>query len=273
MKKISWLCIVCLLFVSVAVFGAWTPIGATSVAEEELRYDNAPVVSKLATETVYYTERELTYVTTDGNAPLYHSAGEKANSCGAIAGAEIVAFYDKYFPNLIEGWDSYYPTTGRYRAQTPAYVIPLMQELYDLMQINVKGHGVSEAEFKSGLTQYFNNRGNSLGYQSIKSGSGISLDDCISAIDNNKVIVLFTTAGDLYNVIVGDSMDGYTTFSITSNHIMMAYGYVIINYYNSNGLFRTEKMLCVATGYPELSSAQYRINSSNFVNGYILNVY
>ncbi len=269
MKKYCWILIAVLLLASVVAFGAWAP---ASAQEDEVRYVDAQVISTISSETIYFTSRDVNLNTTDGKAPFFASAGVGENSCGAVAGAEIVAFYDKYYPNLIPNWESYMPSNGKYKFQDDEHILPLMQELYDLMQINVQGHGVSEAEFKTGLTKYFNNHGYSLGYQNVKSGSGLNFNSCVSAIDNNKIIVLFTTVGDLYFYNVGSSQDTISTYSVTGNHIMIAYGYVEVKYYNDTGLFRTERMLLVATGWGGLSTAYYKINPSNLEAAYMLNV-
>lgn len=270
MKKFCWVLIAVLLLASVVVLGAWVPASAQEA--EEVRYVDAQVISTIATESIYYTSKDVNLKTTDGKAPFFAPEGIGNNACGAVAGAEIVAFYDKYYPNLIPNWESYIPLNGKYMFQDKEHIVPLMQELYDLMQTNVQGHGVSEAEFKTGLTKYFNNHGYSLGYQNVKSGSELDYDACVSAIDNNKIIVLFTTVGNLYFYAEGSDHDNIGTYYVTGNHIMIAYGYVEIKYYNNSGLFRTERMLLVATGWGEPSTAYYKINSTNLEAAYKLNV-
>ena len=270
MKKLLYFALILVLIAGVTVFGAWAPVAQAAVTE--MRYADAPMVASIASEQIYYTSKEMTLVDTDGGAPTFVTTGNLTNSCGAVAGAEIVAFYDKYYPNLIPGWDSYYASSGKYRIQNDTYIAPVMNELYTLMKTNVNGSGTSENEFKVGLQQYFNNRNYSLSYQNIKSGSSMDFNAVKAAVDANKVMVLFITPGEVYDISEWTDHDNYDAYTITGNHIMIAYGYLEIKYYNASGLFRTERLVEVATGHPITSTGFYRINSSNLQAAYVVNV-
>ena len=269
MKKLMYLVLVLVLLTSISMFGAWAPI----VEEEEIRYADAPIVSTAAATQIYYTSRDIVEEReTAGGAPLYNYTAGYSNACGPIAGTAIVAFYDKYYPNLIPDWDSYYPATGKYRPQVTTYTNPVLSELYSLMQTNVKGDGVSESEFKTGLQTYINNHGYSASYTSVISGNSLNYSACKAAIDSNKVIVLFITPGVVYDFAEYSDHDTFTENSIAGNHIMYAYGYIQINYYNNTGLFRTETFLEVSVGRAATTVAYFRVNSSNLQAAYIVNV-
>ena len=270
MKKITYFVLILVLVLGVTVFGAWSPIPSD---ETEIRYTDAPMVASIASEVIPYATKEMTNVQTDGGAPTYTPTANLTNSCGAVAGSEIVAFYDKYYPELIPGWDSYYTSNGKYRKQEGTYVPALMIELYDLMLTNVNGSGTSESEFKVGLQNYFTKRNYSLSYQSVKSGSYLNFDACKAAVDNNKVMVLFITPGEVYVISETTNQDNLNAYTITGNHIMVAFGYLEIKYYNESGqLFRTDRYVKVATGYDYISIAYYKINSSNLEAAYVVNV-
>ena len=270
MKKLTYVVLVLVLLTSVSVFGAWSPIAQ---AETEIRYADAPVVSTLASTQIYFTSREIVEERdTDGGAPLYYLANNLPNSCGPLAGTAIVAFYDKYYPNLIPGWDSYYPATGKYRPQMVNYTDPVLNEIYTLMQTNVKGEGVSESEFKTGLQAYIVNQGYSASYTSAMSGSSLNYNACKAAIDSNKVIALFISPGVVFGLSEYSDHDTYTESTISGNHIMYAYGYLQIKYYNSTGLFATETFLKVSTGRTSPNIAYFSVNSSNLDAAYIVNV-
>ena len=270
MKKIMYFALIIVLVVGVTVFGAWSPV--SQVEATETRYADAPMVSSIASTSIYFTSRDIVEEhNTDGGAPIYDSNEGLANACGPIAGTAITAFYDKYYPNLIPNWDSYYPATGKYRLQV-AQTVPVLNEMYTLMQTNVNGDGVSESEFKTGLQKYFTNHGYTASFQNVKSGSTLNYSACKTAIDSNKVIVLFTSPGNVYDVAEYADHDNILSFSITGNHIMYAYGYFQLKYYNSAGLFRTDTYLLVSTGRSSLSIAYYRVDSSNLDAAYIVNV-
>ena len=271
MKKLMYFTLILIILGSISIFGAWSPIAHAETSEA--RYADSPIISAIAVENVYYTSRVIVdNAKTDGGAPTFVTVDGISNACGAIAGAEIVAFYDKYYPNLIPGWDSYYPATGKYRSQNGTYINPMMQELYRLMQTNVAGEGVSESEFKTGLQQYFTNHGYSASFSSVKSGSTLNYSACKTAVDNNKVMVLFTTPGNIYQISEESNYDAIISYNIGGNHIMIAYGYLQIKYYNGSGLFRTDTYLEVATGRDMPAKAYYKIDSSNLEAAYIVNV-
>lgn len=267
MKKLMYFALISVILLSITMFGAWAPMSSG-----ETRYTDAPILSTYADTTVYYTSKEVVEeARTDGGAPTFLTITGMTNGCGAVAGAEIVAFYDKYYPELIPGWDSYY-ASGKYRGQNATYVNPMMLELYDLMQTNVKGEGVSESEFKTGLQAYFTNHGYTASFQSVKSGSTLNYNACKQAVDSNRIMVLFITPGDIYEIIESSNNDYIASYTISGNHIMIAYGYLQVKYYNSTGLFRTDTYLEVATGSSAPTKAYYRIDSSNLEAAYIVNV-
>ena len=267
MKKLMYFVLVLILLTSVSVFGAWAPI-----AQEEIRYADASTVSTAAATRIYYTSRDVDYNQTAGGAPLYNYTAGYANACGPIAGTAIVAFYDKYYPNLIPGWESYYPATGKYRAQGSPYVTALLDEMYTLMQTNVNGEGVSENEFKTGLQAYINNHGYSASYTSVKSGSTLNYEACKAAINSNKVIAVFIRPGTIYTLGEYSGYDTLTESTITGNHIMFAYGYIQIKYYDSTGLFRTETFLQVAVGLVSTSIAYLKVDATNLEAAHVVNV-
>ena len=269
MKKLLYFALILVLIASASMFGAMAP---TQEEETELRYVDAPLISTYASETINYTTKEYTNIFTDGNAPLYTKAGSIQNACGAVAGSQIVAFYDKYYPELIPGWDSYYPSNGKYRLQNSTYITPLMNELYNLMQINVQSPGVSESDFKSGLQTYFTNHGYSASFQDVKTTYAVSTTESKAAFRSNKLIVLFTTPGEVYDISETANRDTIIPYTYSANHIMIAYGYVEVHYYNTAGWFRSDYYLIVATGWDNPSTAYFRINSNNLLAAYVINV-
>lgn len=268
MKNTKKILLLPILFAFLFIFGAWTPQTETTT-----RYADQPFLSTYAQETVNYTRKVIVEQnTTDGQSPMYSPNSGQTNACGAVAGAEIVAFYDKYYPEMIPGWDSYFTSNGKYRLKDSTYVPALMNELYTLMRTNVDDVGVSENDFKNGLKTYINNKGYSISYQSVISGNNVNYSACKSAIDNNKVIVLFAKAGDVYTISSGTGFDTITPTNIAGAHIMVAYGYKQIQYYNAGGVFRTDIYLEVAMGQSTIKTASYKINPHNLNAAYVINI-
>lgn len=268
MKKYKSLIIVPLLLIFVMMFGAWT-----YQPDTEERYADAPLLSAYANETINYTKKEITLNSaTPGNCPCYYPTSDLSNACGAVAGAEIAAFYDKYYPNLVPNWTSYYTSSGKYRIQDATNVPTLIRQMYTIMRTNVDDVGVSQTDFLNGLRSYVNNNGYQINYQNVKSGSTVDFNQCINAVDSNKVIVLFIPATNVYSVVENSNLDIVTSTNISGGHIMVAYGYYQIKYYNASGVFRTDTYLRVAVGQTSLSTALFKINSTALNAAYIVNI-
>ena len=122
LQKVS---VVALLVVCLCAFGAWTY--PAEVQEE--RYGDVTLLSTYATETIAYTRKDDSVQnTTAGEAPRYETVDNLKDACGAVAGAIAVGYYDKYAPDLIEGWTSHF-ASGKYRRQDATYVPAVIHEL------------------------------------------------------------------------------------------------------------------------------------------------
>ncbi|MCH5165036.1 MAG: hypothetical protein J1G01_01375 [Clostridiales bacterium] len=268
MKKIKSLIFNVLAAIGLTVLGAWTPSVALSAAE--YRYANAQLYSLYATETVTFDTKESDAKA--NYAPQFTAISGLTNACGAVAGSEIVSYYDKYYPDMIPGWESFYAASGKYRAQDKVYIPSVMNELYTLMRTNVDGDGVSESDFTDGLAQYITDKGYSMNMQSVMSGTTVDYAACKNAIDNNKVIVLFTRATDMYLLSEGTTQDSISTITISASHIMVVSGYRESKYYKSGKLFRTDRYLVASTGLGSPKAAYYKPDNNKLNGAYIVNI-
>lgn len=248
----------------VFMLGGWT-------SPPEVRYGDPELVSLLAATNIYYTEKVIAEdLTTTNGVPEYRPVGDMTNACGAAAGTTAIGFYDKYYANLIPGWDSFY-SNGKYKSQNATYVNPIMQNLYVAMRTNVDGPGVTEAEFKSGLSSYVTGKGYSLQYNSITPGGNFNYTAFKAAVNSNKITALFVKPGNVYNITPSNGYDVVSSVAVTESHIMIAYGYTQINYYNGNTV-RTDTYVKVATGKSGINMAYYKIDNSLLDAAYILQI-
>ena len=267
MKKIKSFFPLALVVLSLSMLGAWAPIGVSST---EVRYADAQIYSLYATETVTFDSKEKDVKV--NFAPQYKALSGLTNACGAVAGTEVIGYYDKYYPNMIPGWESFYAASGKYRLQDSVYIPSVMNELFTLMKTNVGGAGVSESDFTNGLTTYIKNRGYGVNMQTVLNGSTVNYAACKSAIDSNKVIALLSSATDVYSVSEGATQDTIVSASISDSHIMIASGYLEIKYYKNGSLFRTDRYLIVSSGSQNLGTVYYKLNNHKLVNAYIVNI-
>ena len=258
MRSIKRLLIIGVAMLCLPLCGAWT--AAYAQQQTDGRYVDAQLISSYASsETIEYISKNvIENISTDKNAPGYFATGELQNACGSVAGTVAVGFYDKYYTNMIPNWNSYY-SNGNYRLQDGTYVPAVMRDIYDRMQTNVVAPGVSEEEFKSGLTGYINSVGYGISYNSVWNGS-FDYTAYKNAVNNNKVTALFVKPSGLYLLGEGPDNDVLGNMQITGNHIMIAYGYLEIQYTMSYGI-RTEAFLKVITGFPSTREALYKVGS------------
>ena len=262
------LIIVLSLNVCILLFCAWTPYNNY----EEKRYTEIHILSTQASETVNFTFKDdSVQAYTEHGCPNYLCVSGLSNACGAVSGSEIVAFYDKYYPNLIPDWNSAY-ASGKYRLQDSVYVPSVMRELYTLMRPNVDDDGVSEKDYLNGLKSYVNKQGYNIEYENVVSGRSVDYESCKTAFTNNKVIALLSDPDELYEISPEDTKDNIRAYSFSDPHIMVAYGYVEIKYYNSTGLFRTDIYFEVTSGLNVPKKAFYKINPHNLTAAYIINI-
>ena len=268
MKKTKFFLIILALLVFVSMFGAWT-----NANDVEIRYADAPLLSTYASEVINYTRRDLVGpVNTTGKCPFFYPVSGLTNACGAVAGAELVAFYDRYFTDLIPDWTPYYTSNNNYRKQDTSVIPAIMRDLYTLMRTNVDDVGVSETDFLNGLRSYFNSKGRQVSYQSVMSGKTLNYEQCKTAVNSNKAIVLFTAPTNVYEVMSYTYQDEIVPIQIAGAHIMIIFGYCELTYYNNSGVFRTDKYLNVAMGQTDYTSEFYRADSATTQAAYIVNV-
>lgn len=270
-KKFRISLILSLALASLPACGAWTDGQATVdqddayIAEvtdaDQVRYVGGHPISLYATEQINYVSKVIVEdIYTDGDAPEYYAVGTGiSNACGAVSGSIAVGFYDKYYSNMIPDWDSYYPS-GIYRKYDSEHVGVLMRDLYARMQTNVYGDGVTEDDFKSGLSSYINERGYNVSYSSVGSKGSFNYNLFKEAIRNNQVTVLFTEPSNVYIMGFGSNMDAISSVYISGNHIMVAFGYYEVKYI-MNGGTRHEIYLRVCTAWPTPSRGFYKVGS------------
>lgn len=191
------------------------------------------------------------------SAPSYGGTSLGQNDiCAPVSGLNVTVFYDRYFPNLIPNFEPGMVSNGTYRyfpdvdwPQANAAV----QELYDLMHTNDGAPGTLDTDFKNGLIEYFDDHGYTLSYGDFyESEDTVDLSALAAAVDQNKVGIIMCSA---YNFVYGmmEVDNGAATYIVKSDanvgHIMMVYGYMIVDYYRDGAVFQSDTFLYVSSGY------------------------
>lgn len=222
------------------------------------------------TETVNYTNREVTSISTPGGAPLYTGDASVPNGCGAVSGTIIAGYYDRYYEDLIPNYSAYNTSNGSYRSMVVTSVRNVMQELFTLMRTNVDDVGVSEDDCLSGLRSYVEGVGRSITYSSV--GTSFNLTSYLNAINSGKPVMLFCDNVGIANISSSSNTDTISTVTVPNGHIVIGYGYYQINYYNGTVKTRTDTYIRAATGL-DYGNQLIRLNSySWYDSGYAITI-
>lgn len=272
-KSLCWFVIFGILLNVVFIFNVGLK---PSFAETTDRYSatyggDAPTpyeYTEISNETVNYTRREVVPVGLVNNAPLYTPISGLDNGCGAVAGAIIVGFYDKYYEELIPNYTTYLSFNGKYKGNDATYIPKLMRELYTLMRTNVDDIGVSRDDCLNGLKAYVQGKNRSLEYEDIKNSNKVDYNSFKRAMNENKPVLLFCDKTVVYDVISSSNSDRIVGAVITSTaHIVVGYELYEVKYYNGNNLFRTDRYIRIASGLSTVDLYLLKIDATDWCDG------
>ena len=214
----------------------------------------------------YYVEHREYYVSA---APSYSSVTEEqTNNCASKAGANIIGYYDRYYPELIPDFEpGYLYPNNAYLYFPKANLQPLnnlITALYYMMNTNVTAPGATEQDFKDGLTEYVEDHGYDIGFSSFHNNStSVNYTAVQQMVQQKKVGVLLCSK---YNFIfsINHLSSGNSTLiskrDYNISHMMMVYGYLIIDYYKDGSCIASETYLQVSSGFADGSQGYIKMN-------------
>lgn len=253
-KSVAW----AIVFAVFAVFGL-LQVPKTVSASEILYSDDGTSfwgegVPVTTNETIYWDSYVLHDEYLVEQAPSYGFTGSLENCCAPAAGTNVIGFYDRFYTSLIPNFEPGIMSNGQYWYLPNMNFAPLIQtfnDLYDLMGTNQDGAGTSGEQFKNGLKQYVNNHGYNLNYGSFyQSNKTVNISALQSMIANNKVGVLLCTKYNfVYDIIHSTNETFLSKSDYNLAHMMMVYGYIVVDYYRDGQMFRSDTYLQVSSGY------------------------
>lgn len=191
-----------------------------------------------------------------------------SNTCGPLAGMNIVTFFDRWCTELVPNYDpgimfssgyQYWP--DRYLNQTKTCI----RTLYELMEVAELG-GTTSANFKSGLRAYVENAGYNVSTSSFYSNSTtVSLSKLKTAINQNKVGLIMCERFDyVSNILISetDSLARIVKVHYDAAHIMMVTGYETVAFYKDGVTVATETFLLVSSGFSSGETGYVQLNDS-----------
>lgn len=209
--------------------------------------------------TINYSTRTVQTHTLALRFPEY-SYSPASGSCAAIAGGNLIGFFDRYDENLIPNHSSgkTFGNTYLYSLQDSA-VQTVIYELYDYMGTTTSG--TTEQQFKNGLTNFCKDKGHSITFSSCMQGSSFSYSKAQSYLDANQPVALFLSGYNVIDLEEYENKDIFSTYVSEAPHIMIAFGYKVYVY---DGI--TYSYFSVASGNVGHSSGLYNIDYKTKIN-------
>ncbi|MEG1710974.1 MAG: hypothetical protein RR054_05455 [Clostridia bacterium] len=213
--------------------------------------------------------------------PRYTEIPGLSNECGAVAGANLLGYYDRFMVDLIPNFTpgKMISSTVYIYAYQNAEVDSVITQLYQKMDINNGVQGVTVAKFKSGFSSYCSAKGYTTTFFEL-------MDNIVDGriafnypVSKSKLIGCMPTLLFLsnYNITTMTLNNNNTeTLSILKDnqpHVMVAFGYREIEYTLSNNTTRMDKYLLVSSGLSERSSGYFNISQNSIIdNAYCVHI-
>lgn len=251
----------------------------TEITEEEMTvltessYCSTDYVQSSSSETINYILRNEEKYSMVARHPACTSISGYPNDCAAVAGANIVQFYDRMKENLIPSYTSYTVLSNKYFYKAlGAETTSVIQQLYTNMNTNTSNPGVTISQFKQGLKTYCNGKGYDIQYNSCMNGAIFNFTNAKNYIENGKPIVVFVdTFAIVANTDNGNS-EVVDYFNYNAAHVMVGFGYKTITYTLSNGT-RSDNYLQVASGLQDRKNGYYSISKNTTIDdAYAVNI-
>lgn len=215
-------------------------------------------------ELITFDTYSVSLTTTDILCPCYGSS-YGTNGCTPTAGSIMVAYYDYYYPNLLPDYNPTYTYDGNLYWEPQNSTITNMQiDLFNRMGTNTIQPGTSVAQFKTGMTSYFNSQGYSISYNNVS--SSITPTNVVNYFNQEKPIILFLTSYEYFpddSIFMTENSMDMLGYRKTVGHAVVAFGYVEYLFYTDNALTRTDKYLYVIFG--DSTMGYLSINSTSYI--------
>lgn len=206
--------------------------------------------------------------------PEYCNGIGLKGACAAVAGTNIIGFFDRFYEDLIpEHVAGKYVLDDLYRYNhEDEYVLSAMSQIYDYM--GGTEIGITEENFKKGLKNYSSAKGLSCDFTSLISWGKLNYSSVKSSIKNNKPVALFLNTYNICDIDFDTQRDIIDYTKYFGNHVMVGFGYRDTTYTLTNGSKSNYKFVCVATGFGDPSAAYFNMDyCTNIISAYSVNIH
>ncbi|MDE5977573.1 MAG: hypothetical protein K2G70_03795 [Turicibacter sp.] len=231
------------------------------------------------TENFSYSRKETTSYMINSSFPNYFNTNlSLTNACANVAGANVVAYYDRYYDELIPncsvgvnrstGYTYFAMTVNKDKKQS------VIDSFYKSMKTNTKNNGTTQEDFENGLKEYVQSQGRNLSYISVMSNGEFSFNNFDIELHNGRPVVLFLSGYNFASLVDLGNQVRITTSVYAGNHIIVAYGYQKVDYYNSdNVLIKSNTYMYVSTGIENINGYYLLNNGGKMISAEAVAIY
>lgn len=191
-----------------------------------------------------------------------------SNSCACSAGANIIAYYDRFYPNLVPEFEpgfqrpTYYSYFGMGLFDEQQGII---NDMYAAMGTNTNGAGTSKSQYNQGLADYVTSHGQNISYTSVASNNVLDLNALYNQLQAGHPVTLFLNG---YNISsCGDTGASISLLKLiyTSTHMMVVFGMEKVSYYNNAGQMIQQYTYLHIASCMDLTNCVYIVNHNGML--------
>lgn len=205
---------------------------------EELSYRGASGLVT-TTDTFSYSTKTTESYFINSSVPAYYDTANRNYTCAPVAGANLIGFYDRYFPNLVPDIAPGYTRGTRYTYYPMLrYETQLQSLINDLAsRMGTGSSGTTLNEFETGMTSYVASKNLNITYIDVTAAqtNALDLENAIVQLKDGNPIAFFTSGINFTTFTDTGSSVIMTIKSSSDNHVFVAYGYQKVIYYDASG--------------------------------------
>lgn len=232
-----------LLIAPLSVMYAWKSPVASADSEiyyADENYNGGGNYTQEREEFNYASKTVEMSISVNFNHPNYFNMNSAlTNSCACSAGANIIAYYDRFYPNLVPGFEPGFqrPTYYSYFGMGAFYDQQqgIINDMYDVMGTNTNGAGTSKPQYNQGLADYVTSHGQNISYTSVASNNLLDLNALYNQLQAGHPVTLFLNGYNIVSCVDNGSSVSLLKFIYTSTHMMVVFGMEKVSYYNTAG--------------------------------------
>lgn len=222
------------------------------------------------TETFSYSTKTTESYFINTSVPAYYDTANRDYTCAPVAGANIIGFYDRYFPDLVPDIATGYARGTRYNYYAMARYETQLQSLVDdlVTRMGTDSDGTNKSGFVTGLSSYVASRNLSVTFtditQEVTNAYVLDLEQAIAQLNSGNPIAFFTSGVNFTTFTDTGSSVSMTIKSANDNHIFVAYGYQKVVYYDASGNI-VRKYISFSTSSGENGLTGYYVLNNNMI--------